>query len=53
MRLDDVSAVEERHSSIFLDPDLIARVLGDDGQGGDVEAEFARLGELAWRDFGG
>ena len=48
--LDDVAAVEERHGSVLLDPDLVARVLREDGEGGDVQAELARLGEFACRD---
>jgi hypothetical protein len=51
MRLDDVAAVEKRHSSILLDPDLVAGVLGDNGEGCDVQAELARLGELACGGF--
>lgn len=51
VRLYDVAAVEERHGSILLDPDLVAGVLGDDGEGCDVQAELARLGELACTGF--
>lgn len=45
--LDDVAAVEEGHLAVALDPDLPASVLAEDGQGGDVQAELARLGKLA------
>lgn len=45
--LDDVAAVEEGHLAVGLDPDLVAGVLGEDGEGGDVQAELARLCELA------
>ena len=45
--LDDVAAVEEGHLAVGLNPDLVARVLREDGEGRDVEAELARLGELA------
>lgn len=51
MGLDDVAAVEEGHGAVLLDPDLVAGVLGDDGEGGDVQTELARLGELAYRNL--
>lgn len=47
VRLDDIAAVQKRHLAVGLDPDLVARVLGEDGQRGNVQAELARLGELA------
>ncbi len=47
--LDDIAAVKEGHLAVAADPDLVARVLGDDGQGGDVESELPRAGELACR----
>lgn len=47
--LDDMSTVEEGHDSVGADPELVSRVLGEDGEGSDVDAEFARLGELACR----
>lgn len=47
MRLDNVSAVEEGHDSVGANPELVSCVLGEDGEGGDVDAEFARLGEFA------
>lgn len=45
--LDDVAAVQEGHLAVGLDPDLVPRVLGQDGQRRDVQPELARLGELA------
>ena len=45
--LDDVGAVEEGHDAVGADPDLVPGVGGDDGEGGDVELELFRLGELA------
>ena len=45
--LDDVAAVKEGHLAVGLDPNLVAGVLGEDWEGGDVEAEFEGLGELA------
>ena len=47
VRLDDVGPVQERLRAVVLDPDLVARALGDDGQRRDVQAELARLGHLA------
>lgn len=46
--LDDIASVQEGKLSVGLDPDLPAGVLGNDGEGGDVQAEFASLGELAY-----
>lgn len=51
--LDDVAAVQEGHFAVGLHPDLVPGVLGEDGQRGDVQAEFARLGELAEADAEG
>lgn len=48
MRLDNVSAVEERHDSVGTNPEFVSRVLGEDGEGGDVDSEFARLCEFAY-----
>jgi hypothetical protein len=50
VRLEDVAAVQEGHLAVGLDPDLVAGVGRNDGQGGDVQAELARLGELAQAD---
>ena len=47
MCLDDVAAVEERHLAVGFDPHLVAGVLCQDGEGGDVEAEFEGFGELS------
>lgn len=47
MRLDNVAAVQERHGTVGPDPDLVARVLGQDGQTGNVQAKLAGLAELA------
>lgn len=46
--LDNVSTVEEGHDSVGADPELVSRVLGEDGEGSDVDSELARLGELAY-----
>lgn len=51
--LDDVAAVQEGHLAVGLDPDLVARVLGQDRQRRDVQPELARLGELAEADAEG
>jgi hypothetical protein len=48
--LEDVSSVQKGHLAVGLDPDLVAGVGGNDGQGRDVQAELARLGELAQTD---
>ena len=48
MRLDDVAAVQEGHLAVGFDPHLVAGVLCQDGEGGDVEAEFEGFGELSW-----
>ena len=48
VRLDHVASVQKGHLPIGAHPYLPARVLGEDGQGGDVELELARLGELAF-----
>ena len=48
MRFHDVAAVEEGHLAVGFDPDFVAGVLGEDGQGGDVQAEFEGFGKLAW-----
>lgn len=45
--LDNVSTVEEGHDSVGADPELVSCVLGEDGEGSNVNAELARLGELA------
>jgi hypothetical protein len=51
MRLHNMTSIQEWHLSIGFDPDLVAGVFGKDGEGGDVESEFASLGELAWEDI--
>lgn len=50
VRLDDVAAVQEGHLAVGLDPDLVTGMLGEDWEGGDVQAEFEGLGELACHD---
>lgn len=45
--LDDVAAVQERHLAVGFDPQLVARVGRDHVERRDVQAELARLGELA------
>ena len=47
VRFEDVAAVEEGHLAVGLDPELVARVGGEDGEGGDVEPEFEGFGEFA------
>lgn len=46
VRLDDVAAVQEGHLAVGFDPHLVAGVLGEDWEGGDVEAEFEGFGEF-------
>lgn len=48
MGLDDVSSVQEGHLAVGADPDLPSGVLGEDFKGGDVQAELAGLGKLAY-----
>lgn len=50
---DNVAAVQKGHLAVGFDPDLVAGVFGEDGEGGDVEAEFACFGELAETDAEG
>lgn len=50
MRLEHIAAVQEGHLAVLLDPDLVSCVRGDYTQRGDVQAEFARLGEFAQAD---
>ena len=45
--LEHVAAVQEGHLAVGLDPELVARVRGEDRQRGDVETEFEGFGELA------
>lgn len=45
--LEDVVAVKEGELSGGLEPDFVARMLGEDVEGRHVELELARLGELA------
>jgi hypothetical protein len=47
VRFEDVPAVEEGHFAVGLDPELVAGVRGEDGEGGDVEAEFEGFGEFS------
>lgn len=49
VRLDNVAAVKEGHSTVLLDPDLVSGVLSNDGQRSDVKAKLARPGELAYK----
>lgn len=46
MRLDDMPSIQERHLSIRLDPDLVARVLRENWKCGDVKSELSGLGEF-------
>ena len=48
VRLHNMATIQEWHFSIGLHPDLVSCVFGEDGESGDVQAEFASLGELAW-----
>lgn len=50
---DDISTVQKGHFAVGLDPNLVAGVFGEDGEGGDVQAEFACLGEFAETDTEG
>jgi hypothetical protein len=50
MRLEHVAAVQEGHLAVLLDPNLVSRVRGDYTERGDVQAEFACLGEFAQAD---
>ena len=45
--LEDVAAVQEGHDTVGTHPDLVAGVRSQDGQGGDVQSEFAGFCELA------
>jgi hypothetical protein len=47
MCLHDVTSIQKRKLSIRLYPYFVPCVLCEDGKSGDVEAEFASLGELA------
>lgn len=47
MCLQHVATVQKRHLAIGFNPDLIARMWRNDGQGGYVESEFARLCEFS------
>jgi hypothetical protein len=53
VRFEDVAAVEEGHFAVGLDPELVPGVGGEDGEGGDVEAEFEGFGEFAWGGLAG
>lgn len=48
--LDNVAAVQKGHLAVGFHPNLVPGVLGQNGQRGNVQAEFARLGELAEAD---
>lgn len=48
VRFDDVAAVEEGHFAVGFDPDFVARVWGDNVEGGYVQAKFGGFGKLAW-----
>jgi hypothetical protein len=50
VRLEHVSAVQERHLTILLDPHLVPCVRRYYAQRRDVQAELARLGELSQAD---
>lgn len=47
MRLHHISPVQKRHLPVRLHPHLVARVRRNDVQRRDVQAELARLRELA------
>lgn len=47
VRLDHITAVQEWHFAISLNPHLVPRVRRDHVQRRDVQPELARLGELA------
>lgn len=48
MCLDDMSPVEKGHLPVGFDPYFVAGVFREDGQGRDVQAEFACFSEFAW-----
>lgn len=50
MRLHDMSTIQERHFAVRFNPDFVAYVFGEDGEGGDVQPEFSCLCELAYTD---
>lgn len=45
--LGNVRAVEEWHNTVGTNPDLVASVFGDDGEGGYVQTKFASFGEFS------
>ena len=47
MGLKNMSAIKQRHLSVCFDPDLVARVFGNQWKASNVQAEFPCLGELA------
>lgn len=47
MGFDDVISIEVGHLSARLDPNLVGRISRDEIKAGDVQTEFASLGELA------
>jgi len=53
MRLEHITAVQKRHLAVLLDPHLVSCVRCDDAQRGNMEAEFARLGEFTQADSEG
>lgn len=49
----NVTTIQKGHLAVGFDPDLVAGVFGEDGEGGDVEAEFASFGEFSEADTEG
>lgn len=49
----NVATVQKRHLAVGFDPDLVAGVFGEDGEGSDVEAEFAGFSEFSEADTEG
>jgi hypothetical protein len=44
-----MTAVEERHLSVGLDPDLVRSMLRENWQSSNMQTEFGGLGEFACR----
>jgi len=47
--LQNMTAIEERHLSVGLDPDLVRSMLRENWQSSNMQTEFGGLGEFACR----
>lgn len=47
MSLNHIPSIEERHLSIWFNPELVSGIWRNDGKTSDVQPKFASLGELA------